>query len=536
MSSQAVEYRRFHDSETCTEEGCRARRYYIEDGKKFCQRGHEQDGFTQTQQEEDDFIKQGVTTRKKRLVGEHEPIALGGNAAKELYLRCLQLILWKQCYWLINEKGFSQELETIVRDLWTLRVGIVWSDENNGYSSQIETDRGFFSSQSEAVMSQKNSLANIVIKKNTKNDEEMPGLIETLALCYLGMILLRLPISIGEVIDWATRNELLYLRAIKAIPRQMKMKLPARFQAALELKAPFNGFSLHRKILDLVQFFVTHYQIIFPPLNVALLSFKHIRNLGLPVEVYPAIKLLQQILGIDFTFPTTNSNIVHPMYYPEIQLVSLIIIATKLSQPIDSIRRDPESDTDSSLLKLNWEVWSKTMVERDLFGLKRGNEINLTEGDVWNLRDKDIDQYLDWFQQIWMDDQKPKLSERILDLFPLPNVNYQESDEMDLNLLDNRLKDLQSGLIIQKVWPTGSDDTFMRVKRPGEFYKRYRKIEELNKHAEDFYTLAASHIGISLNSLVKAVFKIEIQLDAWVAAERREDHYYKNKIKSTMTN
>jgi hypothetical protein len=41
MSSH-VEYQRFRRGESCTEDGCRARKFYIEDGKKFCQRGHEQ--------------------------------------------------------------------------------------------------------------------------------------------------------------------------------------------------------------------------------------------------------------------------------------------------------------------------------------------------------------------------------------------------------------------------------------------------------------------------------------------------------------
>ncbi len=40
--SWQIEYQRFRRGEGCIEEGCRARKFYIEDGKKFCQRGHEQ--------------------------------------------------------------------------------------------------------------------------------------------------------------------------------------------------------------------------------------------------------------------------------------------------------------------------------------------------------------------------------------------------------------------------------------------------------------------------------------------------------------
>ncbi len=40
--SARVDYQRFRKGESCLEEGCRARKFYIEDGKKFCNRGHEQ--------------------------------------------------------------------------------------------------------------------------------------------------------------------------------------------------------------------------------------------------------------------------------------------------------------------------------------------------------------------------------------------------------------------------------------------------------------------------------------------------------------
>lgn len=41
MSARIV-YHRFPNGFHCTEQGCRSRKYYDEDGKRFCQRGHEQ--------------------------------------------------------------------------------------------------------------------------------------------------------------------------------------------------------------------------------------------------------------------------------------------------------------------------------------------------------------------------------------------------------------------------------------------------------------------------------------------------------------
>lgn len=42
----------------------------------------------------------------------------------------------------------------------------------------------------------------------------MPKLIETLGLCYLGCVLKRLPISLGELLRWAENEEVTFLRVV----------------------------------------------------------------------------------------------------------------------------------------------------------------------------------------------------------------------------------------------------------------------------------------------------------------------------------
>ena len=51
------------------------------------------------------------------------------------------------------------------------------------------------------------------------------------------------------------------------------------------------------------------------------------------------------------------------------------------------------------------------------------------------------------------------------------------------------LKEIQQTLILQKFKPlqVGESD---EIKRPGEFYKRYRKAEQLPENAKAFYELA----------------------------------------------
>lgn len=529
MSSQSIEYFRFSRNESCTNDGCRAQKFYIEDGRKFCRVGHEQDGFTQTQQDEDDFNSQGVTSRKRGPVQEHLTATLNGSAAKELYLQCLQLILWKQCHWLTTVKGLSAEFQIIVRDLWTLRVEKVWKEKCRSFSFQSGTDRAPFSSQSEVDSIGHPRIR--ALKEKKKNNLSLPKLLETLSLCYLGMLLMRLPIGVGEVLGWVTRNEILYLRALKAVPKYMRSKLPAQFHVALELKVPLNGPTLYGKIQELIVFFHNHYQMSFPPLNLPLLAYKYILNLGLPIEIYPAIERLKDILGLEFKFqiPGLSAN-GHRISYPEIQLIGLIVIATKLSQPQDDIIRDPESELHPTLIKINWEKWGKTMANGVSERLQRGAEISLKEADVWNMSDRKLDLYLDWFQQIMLDDRDLKVSENLLNLFPLQNVANQRLDNSDIEVPTSRLKTIQEGLIIQKVWPAGDDDS-VHVRRPGELYKRYRKLTELNFYAEMFYTLAASIVGIPLKMFLGVVSQLEIQLDTWVVAERNKRIIFGEKTK-----
>ena len=111
----------------------------------------------------------------------------------QLYLQSYQLILWKQCYALIHTIGLPAELESVVKDLWALRLQLLKdkadaeSESNTMFSSQPETE---FEVESEYNSGRRDWK----IKLKT-----MPTLVESLGICYLGLILLRLPISIKDI-------------------------------------------------------------------------------------------------------------------------------------------------------------------------------------------------------------------------------------------------------------------------------------------------------------------------------------------------
>ena len=66
-----------------------------------------------------------------------------------------------------------------------------------------------------------------------------------------------------------------------------------------------------------------------------------------------------------------------------------------------------------------------------------------------------------------------------------------------------RLKNVQKSLVIQKPHPVGEFGD-REMKRPGEFYKRYRTIGDLPEDAKAFYVLAGKFHNLD----VKMVFLI----------------------------
>ena len=121
---------------------------------------------------------------------------------------------------MVTQKGFPKELETVARDLWSLRLNFLDKsrEERSGYSSGTGTM--MFSSQSEGDGTDNDgsgfrSVSSRRSRKSRSGEEQrLPKLAESMALCYLGAILMRLPISLGEVTKWIIRDEIPYSRAV----------------------------------------------------------------------------------------------------------------------------------------------------------------------------------------------------------------------------------------------------------------------------------------------------------------------------------
>lgn len=222
---------------------------------------------------------------------------LTGKEARELYLECLQLILRKQVAWLVRERRLPPELETVVRDLFDLRIrnfaglkakGDEGTEPESGADSG--TDAELFSSQagSESETSSAATTRTSVSRGRSWTSEpgqdwKLPGLIHSLALCYLGCLSLSLPVRVGNIYEWARNDQLLFFGAFYSLPKEMTDWLPGSYHQALLVKnASLQGGVLHQAVLELVLEYQLNYEMAFPSLNTPLLVFHYLRELALP--------------------------------------------------------------------------------------------------------------------------------------------------------------------------------------------------------------------------------------------------------------
>ena len=134
-----------------------------------------------------------------------------------------------------------------MKDLWALRLQLL-----KGKTVAIEDEDTVFSSQTQTETEIESNGEEVGRVYNVEG-KAMPTLIETLGLCYLGMVLLRSPMSMGDlyryvmrasptqyfwlmasVSSWVVREDIPFIRAVRFVPAVMKQKLPAEYLKALD--------------------------------------------------------------------------------------------------------------------------------------------------------------------------------------------------------------------------------------------------------------------------------------------------------------
>jgi RNA polymerase I-specific transcription initiation factor RRN7 len=528
----------------CGVENCRSKRYEEgEDGFLYCQNGHRQAGLVRGD-DNDDYISASRTVTKKKNIEEDEKKVgktFKGPRAFDLYLKSLQLILRHQVWFLVHEKGLPSELETVIYDLWALRVAqlgdkIARNDDETP-ETQSQSQQVFSTLESEANDATDNETGQLR-KQTRKRGLKLlaaPNLKDCLALCYLGIVTLRLPFTPGDVHAWITDGKLPYRRAIKLLPLTMRDRLPPTFHAVLDPNTPLTYSRFYETLVDLQMSYDKDHRIVWPALNVPLLLFRYLKELALPLELYDATKRLGGLLGHDFAPHYEEKKRLGIRHFPEAQLVSCLIVCIKLLYPLDGIKRYPRSSSESTATTVNWDLWCKQMKLAEEMQQGDGGRFTteqmtkLKEEDVFSMSPDEMDQYLDFYADTYLDEAEIQRTRNtddfrnaLYDLFPIegetPHPPSQMSNGLSLQQKIEVVKAVHGGM--KTIAPVADEDAGKSTIRAGQAYQVWKTAEELPEAARTLYERATRIAGLSMEMLVLAVGFTEARLETWKKVQK----------------
>jgi RNA polymerase I-specific transcription initiation factor RRN7 len=461
-------------------------------------------------------------------------LELSGRRAFDLYLKCLQLILRHQIWFLVQEKGLPGELETVIFDLWALRVAqlsdrITPGNQENESQSQVYNT---LESEDETTDHERGILS--TTQGRDKKLNATPNLYDCLALCYLGISTLRLPMTPGDIYAWVTDGKMAYRRAIRLIPLAMKDRLPASYHAILDPQTMMSYRRFYTTLTNLEISFEKDHGVLWSPLNVQLLLFRYIKHLALPLELYDATLRLGDILGYEFAFRHDGRRQLGVRHLPEAQLVGCLVLCVKLFYPFDKFVRAPQSSSEPTTVVMDWKKWCKHMAtarkrqREDIPGFTTEELTRLRESDVFELKSDQLDQYLDFYADTFLDEaeiQRTKdtndFRNALYEMFPTGGKGYrppvQLSDELPQEKTLDTVREVHASMKTVEV--VGDQDKFDAL-RPGQMYPIWKEAHELPSRAEVFYEEAARLAGLSLDMLIMAVFFVEARVERWRRKQR----------------
>ncbi|KAK0663191.1 hypothetical protein DIS24_g1241 [Lasiodiplodia hormozganensis] len=290
------------------------------------------------------FGKRTKIRRPQEDEDDGENAYLEGEAAFQRYIECLQWLLCTQARWLVHEKGMPADLEVVIRDLWHIRLRTLSWTQNRDNTTPIRA-------------------------------------LDTLVLCYFGLVILQLPTSLHDLHSWlsfapsslqpapapaapssttTTTNpsnkidHLLYYIARDRAPPYLLHRLPGPYLNAL-MPALLTPARLQTGIHTLARLFRVDLGVCFPPLNFAPLAYRaYIDALALPLEALPVVEKLARGAAVAWTFGSSEGKggrdggsissktkkVDARCWLPEAQLAALVVLAMETLCPLHVVEAE----------------------------------------------------------------------------------------------------------------------------------------------------------------------------------------------------
>jgi RNA polymerase I-specific transcription initiation factor RRN7 len=335
--------------------------------------------------------------------------------------------------------------------------------------------------------------------------------------------------------------------------------MPGEYQWALDTETMLSPDGLQTAIYRLCALYTTEFGMSLPAINSPHLLFQYVKQLALPLEIYPAVKNLNKIINFTFKYSLGSDSRVrrNATSHPEAQLMALVVVATKLIFPFDSdvMKRYPRSLNEPAAQRIDWKKWMElrkqrvpdaeaTSAEGDEGAtrskppLQKGQEVEITDTDIFQMSAADLDQYMDWYQRTWIksndaEDNPNKEIQAMFLLEPLPAEDPRrdpehEVEEAQLDIVRevhaamkmNRIVSEEDAAQLQL-----DSETPVEIKRPGEGYRLYPRVENLPETARAFYEAAAEAACMSVERVVNAVRQTETKIENWKREKKRAERF-----------
>lgn len=256
------------------------------------------------------------------------------------------------------------------------------------------------------------------------------------------------------------------------------------------------------------------------------------------VDVYETVTFLKSLLGFNFAFGTTASGAKQKriLDLPEVQLMALIVVATKLLFPFDDLERHPATAKEPATQAINWSLWARAqnhLINRENAdgGIGKEKVIQLTDNDVLSMAPSQLDEYMDWYESNWIDSFR--LVNPVAEMFTTSRTTETPAPPQAVppsilaaavdpeEALNSLVHTVMQELKTNDVDPDPEEDD----RRPGSWYWRYRWEWQLPDTARSFYELAAELAAVSLQTLIHAVTVTEYRIAKTIEDKRRADYF-----------
>jgi RNA polymerase I-specific transcription initiation factor RRN7 len=353
---------------------------------------------------------------------------------------------------------------------------------------------------------------------------------DCVALCYLGLLTLRLPTTPGDIYAWVTDGKIAYMRAIKLIPVAMRDRLPPSYRAVLDPQAMMNYKRFYTTLTNLQISFQKDHGVVWPPINARLLLFRYLKDLALPLELYGATLRLGELLGYDFALHYNDRQRLSVRNLPEAQLVGCLIVCVKLFYPFDKVKRYPTSFSEPTAAVVDWKKWCKAIKAPNTRQHENNSDFTteeltkLTESNVFDMQPHQLDQYLDFYANTFLDDaeiqrtsENSAFRRQLYGWFPIEGGRQYPS----VQLSDERthLQKLETVRAVHSKMKTRiaveEEEAESSVARPGQAYPLWKKEQDVPERAKVLYEEAARIAGLSMDMMVSAVFFTERRVEKW---------------------